>query len=133
MFGLHENANITCALQETNALLSTALSLQPRSAGGAGRSWDDIVAEVAGDIASRMSPRYDIEKVEITYPVTYNESMNTVLVQELLRFNGLLLVVNKTLTEVQMALKGLVVLSTELEGECVAPAEPPAAAPRMRW
>lgn len=35
VFGLHENANISCALAETNALLNTALSLQPRSSGGA--------------------------------------------------------------------------------------------------
>jgi dynein heavy chain len=34
VFGLHENANISCALAETNALLNTALSLQPRSSGG---------------------------------------------------------------------------------------------------
>lgn len=34
VFGLHENANISCAIAETNALLNTALSLQPRSSGG---------------------------------------------------------------------------------------------------
>lgn len=102
-------------MKETNALLATALSLQPRSAVGAGRSWDDTVAEVARDIAYRIPVMFDIEKAEISYPVTYTESMNTVLVQELLRFNRLLLVVNKTLAEVKLAIGGIVVLSTELE------------------
>jgi dynein heavy chain, axonemal len=33
VFGLHDNANISCAISETNSLLDTALSLQPRSIG----------------------------------------------------------------------------------------------------
>ena len=37
LFGLHENADITCAQNETFATLSTLLSLQPRVAGGAHR------------------------------------------------------------------------------------------------
>jgi dynein heavy chain len=45
----------------------------------------------------------------------YEESMNTVLVQEVKRFNRLLNVMIKTLFEVQRALKGLAVMSGELE------------------
>lgn len=33
IFGMHENANITCAQAETMDMLSTILALQPRSAG----------------------------------------------------------------------------------------------------
>lgn len=33
LFGLHDNANISCAISETSSLLDTALSLQPRSIG----------------------------------------------------------------------------------------------------
>ncbi|CAN0465511.1 unnamed protein product, partial [Hapterophycus canaliculatus] len=54
VFGLHANANMSCALAETNSLLDTALSLQPRSAGGAGKSWDTTLGELAEDILSRM-------------------------------------------------------------------------------
>ena len=38
VFGLHDNADITSAINETNALLGTALSLMPRKAAGAGKS-----------------------------------------------------------------------------------------------
>ena len=38
IFGLHDNADITAAINDTNSLLDTVLSLMPRSTGGAGKS-----------------------------------------------------------------------------------------------
>jgi len=114
-FGLHANAAITCAIQDTNALLGTALSLQPRTSGGEGKSWEEQLEELAKDIGTRLPPLYDIEKVSIKFPIRFEESMNTVLVQELMRFNKLLAVAKKSLADVQKAIKGLVVMSQELE------------------
>jgi len=116
VFGLHDNADITSAIQETNALLTTALSLQARGGGGeGGSSWEVQLQELASDIESRMPALFDIEKVQVAFPVLFEESMNTVLVQELMRFNRLLNVVKRSLREVQLAIKGLVVMSSELE------------------
>lgn len=115
VFGLHANANMSCALSETNSLLDSALSLQPRSAGGGGKSWDSILAELAEDILARMPPPFDVERALLDFPVRYDESMNTVLTQELIRFNGLANIISKSLAEVIKAIKGLVVMSSELE------------------
>ena len=49
------------------------------------------------------------------YPVKYEESMNTVLRQELIRYNRLTSVVRKSLVELRKAIKGLVVMSSDLE------------------
>lgn len=116
VFGLHENVNISAALSDTSALFETLLSVQPRtSGGGAGASRDDVVAALAQDLEHRLPGLFDIEDAEEKYRVVYANSMNTVLVQELLRFNRLIAVVKKSLSDVQKALKGEVVMSGELE------------------
>ena len=42
IFGLHENANITFAQNETFAQLEALLSLQPKSAAGKGKSREEV-------------------------------------------------------------------------------------------
>lgn len=49
------------------------------------------------------------------YPTVYTESMNTVIAQEVLRYNKLLAIMARMLSDVQKALKGEVVMSEELE------------------
>ena len=115
IFGLHENAEISSAINDTNQLLLTALSLQPRSAGSGGQSGDQIMKEKCANILSRLPKPFDIEDAIKRHPVMYEESMNTVLQQELLRFNRLLQTVTSSLQQLGKAIEGLVVMSSELE------------------
>ncbi|KUF99279.1 Cyclin-P3-1 [Phytophthora nicotianae] len=116
VFGMHDNANITCALAETFHTFDIILALQPRAAVGAGgQSRESLIEQQAQSIMSRLPPLFEVEHISLRYPVMYEESMNTVLVQEVQRYNALLRVLQVSLPNLQRALRGLIVMSPELE------------------
>ncbi|KAK9829119.1 hypothetical protein WJX72_004004 [[Myrmecia] bisecta] len=115
VFGLHANADITKDRQEADLMLASVLLTQGNATAVGGRSKDDVLMELASDIDARVPPVFDIEAARYKYPVDYNESMNTVLCQELVRFNRLVEVVHSSLKSLQKALKGQVVMSADLE------------------
>ncbi|XP_036144833.1 dynein heavy chain 3, axonemal isoform X1 [Monomorium pharaonis] len=116
VFGLHENADIAKDNREAMQLLAGVLLTQPQISGvGVEKDTDEVVFALASEILSKMRPQFDIEYVSNKYPVLYMNSMNTVLRQELVKFNGLTEVIKETLDNVQKAIKGLVLMSPELE------------------
>lgn len=88
VFGMHENVDISKELQETKELFNSVLLAQGSQAGGGGgKSEDNTLNEIAVDILEKLPKNFDLEAALEKYPVTYGESMNTVLVQEMERFN----------------------------------------------
>ncbi|MEJ1273900.1 hypothetical protein NN561_004775 [Cricetulus griseus] len=78
-------------------------------------TYQEVVEELAHDVLSKLPMDCDLEEVMRLYPVIYNESMNTVLRQELIRFNRLTKVVRRSLIDIGRAIKGQVLMSSELE------------------
>jgi len=114
-FGLHENAEITTYQGETIALLSNVLAMQPRTSSGGGKSREEIIGEQAKYLEGETAPVFSLEAVQKAFPTSYEESMNTVLFQECVRYNNLLAEMAVSLKAVQKALVGEVVMSEELE------------------
>jgi dynein heavy chain len=113
VFGLHENADVTCAQQEVFSLFADVMSLQPRVATGLGMSREDQIGQVVQDIMRRIPT--SIPEYAVPTAVDQANSMDIVLSQEIVRYNKLLTVIASSLKEVVKALKGLVVMSLELE------------------
>ncbi|XP_019627755.1 PREDICTED: dynein heavy chain 1, axonemal-like [Branchiostoma belcheri] len=116
IFGLHDNANITFAQNETFTILGDLVSMQPKTSSSTGKSREEVMEDTARGILEKVPPPVPVGPVMEKYPVMYEESMNTVVVQEVIRYNRLLNTVRQTLNDLLKALKGLVVMSGELEG-----------------
>ncbi|XP_066265764.1 dynein axonemal heavy chain 1-like isoform X1 [Branchiostoma lanceolatum] len=116
IFGLHDNANITFAQNETFTILTELVSMQPKTSSSAGKSREEVMEDTARGILEKVPPPIPVGPVMEKYPVMYEESMNTVVTQEVIRYNRLLNTVRQTLNDLLKALKGLVVMSGELEG-----------------
>ena len=71
--------------------------------------------EAGRSILERVPQPISVSMVMEKHPVRYEESMNTVLIQEVIRYNKLLVTVRQTLNDLLKALKGLVVMSQALE------------------
>ncbi|XP_006862182.1 PREDICTED: dynein heavy chain 12, axonemal [Chrysochloris asiatica] len=116
IFGLHDNVDISKDLQQTKVLFESLLLTQggAKQTGATG-SADQILLEITKDILKKLPSNFDIEAALSKYPVRYEESMNTVLVQEMERFNNLIRTIYNTLRDLEKAIKGVVVMDSTLE------------------
>jgi len=115
-FGLHENAEITTYINETTLMMNNILDMQPKAGGGGkGKSKEEVIGELVKSLQERAPPVFSLEKVLKLYPTSYEESMNTVLFQECVRYNKLLEDMNTMLKMVQKALLGDIVMTEDLD------------------
>jgi len=76
---------------------------------------DKSTDRTAASIKARLPELFKMEIIEDTFPTMYEESMNTVLKQECLRYNKLLTEMSTTLEAFRKAIKGAIVMTAELE------------------
>nr|XP_020476144.1 LOW QUALITY PROTEIN: dynein heavy chain 2, axonemal [Monopterus albus] len=118
VFGQHPNADIASQIAETRMLFDTLLSLQPRvtspTAVGARPSREDQVLERLADVRGKIPALIDYEGTTSLLQ-DISSLLNVVLLQEIQRYNSLLDTIISSLVELERGIKGLVVMSPNLE------------------
>ncbi|CAN0046856.1 unnamed protein product [Scytosiphon promiscuus] len=120
-FGLHPNADITFQQNFTNNTLATIIALPGHRYHSPFRRGSLVflqVAEGAKVVAARMPEPFDVRKGHEETFKKVDGAMNSLgvfLGQEAVRFNGLVAVMRSTLSELQKAIRGVIVMSGPLE------------------
>jgi dynein heavy chain len=119
LFGLHANADITFNRNSSRRQLESILSVQPRTAAGAGLTPDQKVFQMADDMAKRLPAAIDKEAAhEDTYRITDDGTMvslGTVVGQEIDVFNAIRKKLANSLSLLKRAIHGEVVMDAVLE------------------
>merc|ERR1719265_1733524 len=96
--------------------------------GEGGQSQEEGMDSTAASIQERLPKPYPLDICEEKFPTLYEESMNTVVKQECLRYDKLLWEMAANLKDFRRAIKGLIVMTSDLEslGKSMFVNEPPA-------
>lgn len=115
VFGLHSNAEITYYTNATKDLWTNILAMQTSAGGGEGGiNRDDIILQVANDIQDKTIPElFDEYNIRKSFDIP--EPTQVVLLQELERFNILIVSMSATIKDLKRALNGEIGMSAELD------------------
>ncbi|EGF78014.1 hypothetical protein BATDEDRAFT_91203 [Batrachochytrium dendrobatidis JAM81] len=119
VFGQHPNADIASQIRESGYLLETLISLQPQIVTKSSVSREDTVFGISADIIKRIPKDIDFEATLQTFKNEKNP-FSVVLFQEIKRYNDLLQNIRKSLADLQNSIKGIVVMTSELEETLIA-------------
>ncbi|XP_031370421.1 dynein heavy chain 6, axonemal isoform X2 [Apis dorsata] len=125
IFGMHENANIAYQLRETHFILKTILEVQPQEiTSDEDKSTSDIIHDLAEMINEKIQLKIDPKKCNPEHLKRDSAgrlpSLTIVLLQEVDRYNKLLIKIHKSIENLERAIKGFVVMSEELENVFIA-------------
>lgn len=105
-------------MQEANTIFQNTLRLTESSTSGASGSSEDsnqLVMKITQDILGSLREPFKVKEVEKKYPFKYEESMNSVLLQELARYNTLIETILDSLSTLLKTLEGKLVSNAETD------------------
>ncbi|XP_028292993.1 dynein heavy chain 10, axonemal [Gouania willdenowi] len=115
VLGLHSNAEIGYYTQAVKDMWTHLVDLQPQTGETSGSiTKDEYIRQAAQDIQNKLPRPLDLDLIRKDLGMEISPT-SVVLLQEVERFNKLLLCMERSLRELQRALAGEVGLSSELE------------------
>ncbi|KAM3867513.1 dynein axonemal heavy chain 10 [Diretmus argenteus] len=115
VLGLHSNAEIGYYTQAARDMWTHLIELQPQTGeSGEGISRDEYISQVAQDIQNKLPKVFDLDVIHKKFGLDISPT-TVVLLQELERFNKLVVRMQRSLAELQRALAGEVGMSSELD------------------
>ena len=120
IFGMHPNADLTFRFKEANFLLSTILETQPKQSDGTlgGMTREDLVLAKCQSLLDSLPAGFTEDDLDekIVNLGGYEQPLNIFLYQEVQRLQSTIVRVRLALTLTSQAIRGEVVITTEVMG-----------------
>ena len=115
ILGLHKNTLIRKQIDEGNLLISSLDVLQKGSANVTLQSKLKNLEQIKQLAEEKLIKEFNVDEVKKKYPLKYEDCMNSVLIQEIMRYNLLLSLIFRNLDECVKAFMGHMPLTDEIE------------------
>jgi dynein heavy chain len=117
VFGLHPNADISCQTKESQRMLDTIMSIQPKdSNSGGGETREDAVKRMANELLSKLPEDFDKNKTkQMLQKQGSLKPLSIFLGQEVDRMQAVISIVRSTLSDLKLAIDGTIIMSSQLQ------------------
>jgi len=115
VFGQHINAEISSQIADTNALIESIISLQPKSGSQGIESREARVQKIIRELMEKIPEQIEMEEVNQRVRADDQNPLKVVLLQEIARYNKLMTTVRRSLENLDKGISGLVLISEDLE------------------
>lgn len=112
--GLHANAVILRNQQDSHHLIDNILLTLPRKSATNSDTSQNLVHSICQEIVDKLDV-FDLTTAKQKYPIQFENSINSVLIQELTCFNQLVNVIKSSAFEIQKSFSGKTIISSSLE------------------
>ncbi|KAJ3166591.1 Dynein heavy chain 5, axonemal [Geranomyces variabilis] len=117
VFGLHPNADISSQTKESQQMLDTIMSIQPKDSNtGSGETREDVVKRIANDLLGKLPEDFDKNKTRACIQKQGGpKPLNIFLGQEVDRMQNVIAAVRSTLSDLKLAIDGTIIVSAQLQ------------------
>ena len=115
ILGLHKNTLLRKQIDEGNLLISSLDILQKGSANITLQYKLKSLEQIKSLAEEKLIKEFNVDDIKKKYPLKYDDCMNSVLIQEIMRYNLLLELIFKNLDECVKAFMGHMPLTDEIE------------------
>ncbi|CAD8132456.1 unnamed protein product [Paramecium pentaurelia] len=112
LFGLHSNAEIYSSILLVDQISQEILQVLPRAV-GAQQNTDFIAKQKCKEIIDLLPQQFNLLELEQNYPILSQNSLNTVLQQDVGRYNKLLRTINSSLSNLIKQIDGYINMSDD--------------------
>jgi dynein heavy chain len=116
VFGMHSNAELTFNSATAAYDLGTIMDIQPKqSSGSGGETRESKVLNICKAHLAKLPPDFNLVKVRKQCKKMGLDPLTIFLRQEIDRIQVVISLIRKTLTELQLAIAGTIIMSSELQ------------------